>query len=242
MVRLVRLGALSALVSGVVALIAAGCGPVPVGRLDSGACSGLDSLYAEGFPRPLSISGHATVDADQYKVRGQIQLDARAPGEVVLEFTSAVLFGQAREDVVFSSVDDTLRIVDRERGAYYEGVDAESFLARSLDTDLDVRRVLVLVFGGCPPCAELSDVRLTPRSSGSMVCTGTCDGDRFRVVFDEGRRLEEIDWPVRYRLHGSDRLRVSYEWEPGAAGEKTLRALTVSFEKREWRCKIKSTG
>ncbi len=70
---------------------------------------------------------------------------------MVFEFTSTILFGQEREDFVFSLSSDTLRIVDRERGAYYEGDDAVWFLAESLEADFDVPQALSLAFGGQPP-------------------------------------------------------------------------------------------
>jgi hypothetical protein len=188
------------------------------------------------------VSGRATVDANQYKVRGKILIDARAPGEAVIEFTSTVLFGHAREDFLFSSVGDTLRIIDRERGAYYEGEEAESYLAQSLDTDLDVRLLLRLALGGRPSCEELMDVGLRTEATGGMVCTGEHMGRRFRVVFGSDRRLREIEWPVPSRMHGMDSLRVSYEWTPGEGGGDRLRGLTLTLERREWRCKVRAAG
>jgi hypothetical protein len=237
-----REAGLIANVAGIVCVVAWGCAPSQVGRRVPAPCGALDSLYASsGFEEPVSIVGQATVDANQYKVRGKIHLDALSPGELSLEFTSTVLFGHAREDIVFSSVGDTLRILDRERGAYYEGGDAESFIAESLETDLDVRAVLSLVLGGHPPCDELSDVRFDTASSGALICTGAHRGGRFRVVFGGGRRLEEVEWPVRSETYGSDRLRVTYEWALVANGKTALRGMVVNLEKREWRCKVKTT-
>jgi hypothetical protein len=227
----------------VVALVAGGCASGRVGRGDASSCRTLDSLYAScGFERPVSIDGKVTVDAEQYRVRGKIGLDVRAPGEIVLEFTSTVLFGHAREDIVFASLADTLRIIDRERGAYYEGYEAESFLEESLETDFDVRRVLRLALGGRPSCETLSDVRVDLKPGGKIVCTGRHLGEGFRVAFGARGRLEAVEWPVRSETRGADKLRASYQWQLDGPGEGTLREIVVSLEKREWRCKIRGGG
>jgi hypothetical protein len=230
-------------VAGVVLIAASACGPAPVTHGGPQACGTLDSLFTScGFGRPLTITGHATVDANDYKVRGKVRVETRRPGEAVIEFTSTVLFGHAREDLVFSSVGDTVRIVDRERGAYSEGAEAEEFLAESLDTDLDVRLVLQLALGGRPPCDDLSDVGFRTTSAGSIVCTGMHSGRDFRVVFGADRRIQEAEWPVRSRTYGTDRLRASYEWDGDGGDRGELKGLVLSLEKREWRCKIRSAG
>jgi hypothetical protein len=244
LVRLGRETALSVLAAGLVVGLTSGCGPAPAGRWDSSPCETLDSLYASsGFEKPLSVAGQATVDANQFRMRGKIRLDARAPGELVFEFTSTILFGHEREDFVFSLVGDTLRIVDRERGVYHEGEDAGSFLAQSLETDLDIAWALWLAFGGHPPCDELSGIRVEMASAGEILCTGKRLGGQFRVVFGAGhRRLEEVVWPVRSDQYGVDRLRVEYEWETDDSGREVLDGLVVSLEIREWRCKIRASG
>ena len=238
-----RRAVVAACIAGLAFLGGSGCGPAPVRRSGVEVCGRLDSLYVScGFARPLSIGGQVTVDANQYKVRGKIRLDVRGPGEVVIEFTSSVLFGHARQDVVFSSVGDTIRIVDREHGAYYEGWEAEAFLAESFETDLDVRRVLWLAFGGHPPCDELSDVHFSMTSRGEVVCAGDHLGGRFRVVCGADRRVREVEWPVWSDRYGPDRLRVAFDWESGVVGEWRLRGLDVYLYGREWRCRIRSAG
>lgn len=230
-------------VAGAAAIVASGCGPAAVSRPGPETCATLDSLYAAGgFARSVSITGHATVDANQYKVRGKVRVDARAPGNAVIEFTSTVLFGHAREDLVFSSAGDTVRIVDRERGAYYEGDEAESFLARSLDTDLDVRWMLRLVLGGRPACEELSDIGFRTPSDGATVCEGTHAGREFRVVFGADCLLRSVEWPVWSRARGPDRLRATYEWVRDGSARPALRSVVLTLEKREWRCRIKSSS
>jgi hypothetical protein len=181
--------------------------------------------------------GQATVDANQYRMRGKIRLDARAPGQMALEFTSTILFGHEREDFVFSLAGDTLRVIDRERGAYHEGDDAREFLAQSLTGDLDLSQGFLLTLGGHPPCGDLSHVRIETSRDGRIVCAGERLGEDFRAVFGDGRRLETVVWPVRSEEYGTDRLRAEYEWDGGAR----LVGLVLSLEKREWRCKIKAS-
>ena len=219
-----------------------GCGTSPPGRWDSSPCEALDSLYASsGFEKPLVIVGQATVDASQYRVRGKVRLDARSPGELSLEFTSTMLFGHQREDFVFSLSGDTLRVIDRERGAYHEGDDAREFLARSLTGDLDVSQGLALAFGGRPPCGDLSRLRVEASSEGKLVCTGERLGRSFRAVFGEDRRLETVVWPVRSDEYGTDALRAEYEWGPVSGGGARLLGVVLSLEEREWRCKIRTS-
>jgi hypothetical protein len=181
------------------------------------------------------------VDANQFRMRGQILLESRSAGDIVFEFTSTVLFGHDREDFVFSLVSDTLRIIDRERAAYFEGEDAVRFLAESLEADFDVPQTLELAFGSHPPCGELSEVRYDVESSGEVVCRGTRFDKPFRAVFGrEHGRLEEVDWPVRSVRYGGDRLHVDYEWRTGGGGQ-TLSGVVLWLEEREWRCKIRSS-
>jgi hypothetical protein len=176
-------------------------------------------------------------------MKGQILLEASSPGAIVFEFTSTVLFGHGREDFVFSLVSDTLRIVDRERVAYFEGEAAARFLAESLEADFDVPRTLELAFGSHPPCDELSGVRCDAGSSGEIVCRGTRFGKPFRAAFAlEDGRLEEAYWPVRSGQSGVDRLSVDYEWRQGDAGGPTLSGVVLWLEGREWRCRIRSSN
>jgi hypothetical protein len=183
----------------------------------------------------------ATVDAEQLRMRGKIVLDVRAPRELVFEFTSTMLFGHEREDFVFSVSGDTLRIIDREHGAYYEGADAEDFLADSFETDFDLPQMLSLALGSRPPCDELTDLSFDVRSSGETVCSGRRFGKPFHVNFaEEDRRIREVEWPVRSERYSSDRLRVGYDWAAGGGEGRVLDGLVLALEVREWRCKIKS--
>jgi hypothetical protein len=223
----------------VAAVSCAGNRPRPA---ESSGCAVLDTLLASsGLEEPVSIAGHATVDANQFRMKGKILLEARGAAEIVFEFTSAVLFGQEREDFVFSLLSDTLRIVDRERGAFYEGEDAARFLAESLEADFDVAQALSLAFGGSPPCGELSGIRCGADAEGAVSCEGKRYGKPFKAVFDgEGGRLGAGEWPVRSDRYGGDRLRVEYEWK-GGGGLETLAGVVLSLEARGWRCKIRAS-
>jgi len=232
--------------SGVAALsvlFVASCAATRAGRLDGSDCGVLDSLYASsGLGASISIAGHAMVDANQFRMRGQVLLESRSAGDIVFEFTSTVLFGHEREDFVVSLISDTLRIIDRERGAYFEGEDAVRFLSESLEADFDVPQALELAFGSHPPCGELSEIRYDVGSSGEVICRGTRTGKPFRAVFGRGHgRLEEVEWPVHSIRYGGDRLHVDYEWRTGSAGEPMLSGVVLWLEGREWRCKIRSS-
>jgi hypothetical protein len=205
-------------------------------------CAVLDSLLgSSGLEAPVSIGGYAMVDANQFRMRGKILLEARGGGDIVFEFTSTMLFGRDREDFVFSLLSDTLRIVDRERGAFFEGEDAVRFLAESLEADFDVPQALSFAFGGSPPCGELSEIRCGVRSSGAVSCEGRRFGKPFEAVFDgSGGRLGAVEWPVRSNRYGGDRLRVEYEWK-GEGSAATLVGVVLSLEARGWRCKIRAS-
>ena len=102
-------------------------------------CAQFDSFYAHsGFEAPLTITGKATVNANQYQIRGIIRAEFHPFGDVYMDFSSSVLFGSQIEDFFLSLVSDTLRIVDRERGQIYEGEQAAEFLREALAMDFDV--------------------------------------------------------------------------------------------------------
>ncbi|UCG50975.1 MAG: hypothetical protein JSW58_12340 [Candidatus Latescibacterota bacterium] len=222
-----------------------GCGSKAI-RLgtERTVCSVLDSLYrTSGFEKPLTLHGKATIDAKQRRVRGKIRVDARPPDQFVFEFTSSILFGSQREDFVFSLVADTLRIIDRERGEYYEADDADRMLREMLETDLAIKQVVSLATGGRPSCDDMTDLGFRMGSKGRVVFTGRYGGESFRVVFAAGhRRLEEITWPLLLEGRAADRLRVIYDWEATKEGNVALRGIVMSVETKEWRCKIRSSG
>lgn len=228
---------------GILIVASMGCASKAVrGVVDPAACAVFDSLYqASGFESPLAIGGKATIDANQNRIRGKIHVDVESPDQIVFEFTSSILFGSKREDFVFSLVQDTLRIIDRERGAYYEGEEAEEVLRESLEADFPVASVLTLALGGHPDCDQLDELNYKLGSDGKVVFSGKQSGRPFRVAFAAGnRKLEEISWPVFSRDGGSDQLEVEYRWETAAEGGG-LREVVMSLESKQWRCKIRSS-
>ena len=206
-------------------------------------CALLDSMYQHsGFEIPLLVNGKATFDAEQHRVRGKILLDIRPGSDLILEFSSSQLFGSQREDFLFSFLADTLRVLDRERGSYYEGDEADQFLAETLRMGFSLREEMKTVLGVHPGCDRLDDLRVKQRSGGDTVFDGELSGSRFRVVFSGDRgRLKEIVWPVRTLRGSVDQMTVTYDWEPDSHGGHRLEGLTLWLEDREWRCRITDT-
>jgi hypothetical protein len=221
-----------------VVVVVCGCAGGLQQAASPAVCAGLDSLYEHsGFESPLTITGKATIDANQYRIRGIIRAEMKPSGDIFFEFNSSIFFGSQIEDFFFSLVGDTMRIVDRERGQYYEGASAAQFLREALAMDFDAPRALRLALGGRPACDELRDVRMRGESSGAVKFDGRVGGDGFDVVFGaHDRRLERVRWPLPEDRERGDRLRAEYRWSSGGLGE-----VTMQMEKREWRCKISAT-
>jgi hypothetical protein len=204
-------------------------------------CNVLDSVYAHsGLERPISLTGKATVDANQYHVRGVVRLETKTSGDIFFEFASSMLFGSRVEDFFCSIVEDTLRIVDRERGQIFVGQAAEEFLVESLAMDFGVRESLALVLGGHPRCGEIDELKIDSRPGGAVV-SGRTLGEPFRVEFSEDGSLNQVQWPIPDDPNMGDRLRVEYDWEPTSDGPMGLRQMIIYLEGREWRCKLVST-
>ncbi|MDH3215581.1 MAG: hypothetical protein OEN01_04710 [Candidatus Krumholzibacteria bacterium] len=201
-------------------------------------CAVLDSLYQRaGFVAAVTINGKATVDANQYRVRGIINLEAIPTGDVFLEFRSSILFGGQVEDFFFSVVSDTIRVLDRERGQFYEGEDAEQLLSESLEMDFGVREALRLALGAHPPCDEVGDVRVRRNGAGAIV-DGRLPTGSFHIEFSrDNGRLKEVVWPLLDRRM-ADRLRAEYEWGGTGTEALGLRGMVIYLEEREWRCRI----
>lgn len=221
------------------------CGACATGvRLspDRDPCVLMDSLFARsGFGEEVILSGSATIDADQRRFRGRMAIKARPSGDIVAEFSGGVLFGAQREDFVFSLASDTLRILDRERGHYYEGDDASAYLRESLGLAFDVAGTVALALGGRPPCDALAGIEVRGGGSGEASVRGRHLGEPFQAVFGgAGGRLREVEWPVRFDGGERDRLRVRYDWAGGPANGP-LREVVLGFEERPWRCRIIST-
>lgn len=239
-----RCRAIAATLCSLLVIYSLGCGSTARHTgVEPETCTVLDSLYREsGFEKPLAIQGKATIDADQNQIRGKIRVDADSPRRITFEFTSSVLFGSRREDFVFSLAGDTLRIIDRERGAYYEGAEAEEVLRESLDADFAVAAVIALALGAHPPCADLDELSYRLGSGGEVAFTGKLAGHQVRVVFAAGsRRLEKVSWPIFSARGEADQLDVEYDWERRSDAGAVLRGVVMRLETRRWRCKIRAS-
>lgn len=188
----------------------------------------------------MTLAGKATVDADEQRLRGKFALGVEPTGDVVLEFVSSFLFGSQREDFAFSVVGDTVRVIDRERGEYFEGEEAEAFLAQALDVEVGIRETLHFALGGRPSCGDIEAIRMD-RSSDVIRFDGKTDSRPFRVEFDaQTMRLRRVAWPVRLEHRSGDRLDVSYQWDRAPDGRPQLKQIVMTLEKRPWRCKLDS--
>jgi hypothetical protein len=212
-------------------VLASGCRQrvVPVDALD--ACAVVDSLLRSAGPaRPCTVAGRALFDLEQYRLRGRFRLSLRADGDATIEFGGTTLLGGVREDVAVSWVADTLRVLDRERGRYYEGEKVEELLTAQTGLEGDWGRALVRVLGGGIRCGTVDGV--TVDAGGAR---GRVDGQPFRVELDEqSGRLSRVTWPDP--VEGgtfADRLEVRYAWEGGR-----LRELTASLPERGWRARL----
>jgi hypothetical protein len=224
-----------------VAAFAGGCGTFHSVGQGPRLCAVMDSLYEDcGFGDSLMFVGKATVDANQYQVRGVVRLETDSAGNVYFEFRNSLLFGSRVEDFFVSLVDDTLRIMDRERGRLFVGRDAEQVLAEDLGMEFDVRQALDLVLGGHAACAEISDLEINPDGGGEI--RGHVEGSGFRVDFEPSGRIERAEWPVPGDASMDDRLLVDYEWKYNSHKVLRLDRVVIHLQEREWRCKLASTS
>lgn len=216
--------------------VLSGCAPKGVVDRDV-VCAAYDSSYAEsGFDVPVTLTGKATIDVDQQRVRGMIRAEFYPSGDIYFDFSSSMMFGSHSEDFFVSMKDDTLRIVDRERGEYFQGEEAAHFLRETLGMDFDVMETMRLAAGGRPRCERLESVSAQPGADGEMKYTGRSDGEPFEVVFGPGEgRLVRSHWPLADDRR-RDRLSAEYRWS-GAS----LDQLTMQLEVRAWRCRILSS-
>jgi hypothetical protein len=230
-----RNAAFSSRVPGLVALAlcAAACGPhYPGGEVVRGseACVRADTFFAAVFPRPQTMRGRATFDVDSYRVRGRFELRMLADGGAVLEFSGTTLLGGHREDVVVSQFGDTLRVLDRERGRYYEGTEVGRMIEGGThakgDWSLGLRRVLA------SSCPGIETIRLAEEG-----LSGTGPDGPFELRTESGR-LVTATWPNpapgdTYR----DRLEVRYRW-----GNGVLQFMEVRLPVRGWRIRLEADG
>lgn len=197
------------------------------------ACALVDSaLAASGLRDGLEMRGRVTIDINQYRVRARYVMTLSPDGDLAFDLTSTTLISGHREDAVLSFYADTLRVLDRERGRFYEGADVDAVVADGLGLPVDLGELLRLATGRTPACRRLEGVRVA-RDDGSLEIGGRLDGRDFGLRLDEGR-ITGAAWPLPLRGHGrEEHVEVSYRW----AGRRLAR-LTVFVPDRRWRVKL----
>lgn len=211
-------------------LAVAGCREQVAGSLRGDAAqAALDSLLTAAMPRPLTASGDALLDVEQYRFRGHVNLETSADGDASIELSGSSLFGGHREDVAVSLAADTLRVLDRERGRFYEGEALDDLLWEGTEAranwPLVVERMLAL------PGSERGVETLAVDENGAR---GATEQGTIRLDVDRGR-LKKAVWPNPIASATfDDRLEVEYAWE----GER-LREITAILPERGWRVRLK---
>lgn len=188
-------------------------------------------MAGSGLQGPLEMEGQALIDVNQYRVRGRFLLSIVPPGDVRFEYQSSGVMGGGREDVIFSYFADTLRVLDRERGEFYEGDAVRELVEDGVGDRADVRelvRRLVLVV---PACERLARVE---RSKHRL--EGRLDNEPFRID-TAGTRVTGARWPSPVATSMGDELEVSYEWDgDGLAG------MTLWMPRHRWRIRLQKEG
>src|SRR5262245_9394106 len=216
------------LVLGVVS--ATGCRQQVAGSLQGGAAqAAFDSLLSAAMPQPLAASGDALLDVEQYRFRGHVNLKTTVEGDAAIELSGSSLFGGHREDVAVSLADDTLRVLDRERGRFYEGDSLDDLLWEGTEAranwPLVVERMLALPGSG----EGLQTLAVDENGARGATAEGT-----IRLDVDRGR-LQKAVWPNPIASATfDDRLEVEYAWE----GER-LREITATLPERGWRVRFR---
>jgi len=193
------------------------------------ARAAFDSLLTAAMPRPSTASGDALLDVEQYRFRGHVVLDISADGDASVELSGSSLFGGHREDVAVSLADDTLRVLDRERGRDDEGQSRDELLWEGTEARADwtlvVERMLAV------PGSERGLQSLVVDENGARGATP--DG---AVRLDiEGGRLKRAVWPNPIASATfDDRLEVEYGWE----GQR-LQEITATLPERGWRVRFR---
>jgi len=195
------------------------------------ACSALDSaLAASGLGDGVEMQGKVTIDAEQYRVRGRFTLGLSAGGDLVFEMTSTTAIGGHREDAVFSFYADTLRVLDREHGNYYEGAEVDAMVSDALGAELDVAELVRRVSARRIDCSRVETLRLRPDG-----LDGRIEGGAFEVRFRAGR-IASAQWPLpRTDRAGRESLSASYSWQ----GDR-LTGLTLWVPEERWRIRLTS--
>jgi hypothetical protein len=205
-------------------------------------CATLDSLYASaGFESPLSMTGKITFDVEQYRIRGQFTLTADPQGEMGFDFSSSVLFGSRHEDISMSITGGVVRVLDRERGMYYEAEEVDAQLTEMIGLKLDVGEIIPLVLGAPPPCGNLQDKDIGLSRNGEVVFASRFLGRDVRVVFDDGtRKISKLVWPLSFDSGETASLEVDFTWHQLEGEGRVLKRLVLTVPRKGWRVKLVS--
>lgn len=173
------------------------------------------------------MSGHATFDVAQYRVRGHFVLDVGAAGDVTFEFSGTTLFGGHREDMAVSLSGDTLRVFDRERARFYEGEQVDEMIREGTGTSGEWAEAVGRMVG----VFSCNGVEGLQRRDAGL--SGKVAGGSFRIDTNDGR-LERTTWPDPTRADTfDDILQVSYIWRGGR-----LTDVTAMLPERGWRVRF----
>lgn len=225
------------------------------------ACALLDSLYESALPAiPWSISGTARFDVNQYRLRGGFVLRVLVPEvegagsagpadtaaeeegstQRIFDFMSSSYFGSHREDMTISLQGGTIWILDRERGAYYAGEEAERFIRKQLDIAGNFAEVIEIATGSPPDCAGFERLDVRRSSGGTIVIDGLVGSHRAQFRFGRGgRRITEITWPLEVQSGKTEELRITYRW---ADDGEALEEIVLGLDRLDWRIKLSVTG
>jgi hypothetical protein len=211
----------------------AGSGRVVEG---DGACAVVDSvLAASGLRAGVEMRGRATIDVNQYRVRGRFELTITPDGDLTFDITSTTLLGGHREDAVLSFYADTLRVLDRERGRFYEGPAVDALVADGTGVALDLGQLLRHATARTPACRRIGEVRRSGGGVGRVDLAGLLDGHTFELRLEEGRLVHSA-WPLpgteQWR---NDHVETTYTWV-GAH----LARVVIAVPDRRWRVKLVS--
>ncbi len=225
----------AAVVAVLAAAVAPACGPRVAGESRTAAgtrvCAALDTLLAAAMPaRPWTFTGLATFDVEDYRVRGRFRLQVISRDDLVFEFEGTTLFGSHREDIAMTLAADTLRVLDRERGALYEGAGVDDLVWQGTGTRGDWVGGIREALGFAPGCDAHSELGNDGEHVSGLVAAGAF------VVTLEGGRVARAWWPdpTSSRTY-TDRLEVRYVWESG-----TLRSITIALPLRGWRIRLEA--
>jgi hypothetical protein len=235
--------ATAALWLGAVAFVGACAGRAPhAGEFepaDAATCRRVDSLLAgSGWAEPFEMNGRMTMDVEQYRVQGRFELDWDGHGGFTLRFTGTMLLGGRREDVVVALRGDTLRVLDRERGRYYEGAEVDALVKEGTELEWDLAEGIGRITARPMDCERLQRVSVRDGPNGGV--SGWVDGAPFEVTF-AGGYVRETVWPVMVAGRADDRMKVAYTWGEKTGGGRELRELIVFLEGRRWRVKLQAS-